>query len=224
MQVGGYLKSPAANSRTLSALLQDSAVSTIAAQVVPARVYDKLCAVELARAVTRSCSPYEAILGEAFASLHAHVRRAHMPPLCAEGTIDVEHGVGWLVRPMIRLMKLPRAGFRQPVRLEVTGDGSGLVWTRCIGGVILRTRQRASGSRIAERSGLGCVTFDLAVENGALLYRHASIRVAGLPLPPLLSPRVGAVVSPTAEGWHVAVTVKWRGWLLCRYAGAIHAS
>ena len=191
---------------------------------VPSRVCDKLCAVGLALAVARSCSPYEAILGEAFASLHAHVRRAHLPPLCAEGTIDVEHGVGWLVRPMIWLMKLPRAGLDQPVRLEVTGDDSELVWTRRIGGVILRTRQHASGSRIAERSGLACVTFDLAVNDGALVYRQSSIRVAGLPLPSALSPRVGAVVSATAAGWHVAVTVNWRGWLLCRYAGAIHAS
>ena len=174
--------------------------------------------------MARSCSPYEAILGEAFASLHAHVRRAHLPPLRAEGTIDVEHGVGWLVRPMIWLMKLPRAGLHQPVRLEVTADASELVWTRRIGGVILRTRQHTSGSRIAERSGLGCVTFDLAVRDGALLYRQASIRFAGLPVPSVLSPRVGAVVSPLAEGWHVAVTVDWRGWLLCRYAGPIHAS
>jgi hypothetical protein len=125
---------------------------------------------------------------------------------------------------MIWLMKLPRAGLHQPVRLEVTGDDSELVWTRCIGGVTLRTRQHASGSRLAERSGFGSVSFDLAVKNGALLYRQASIRVAGLPVPSVLSPRVGAMVSPTAEGWHVAVTVNWHGWLLCRYAGAIHAS
>ena len=32
---------------------------------------------------------------------------------------------------------------------------------------ILRTRQRASGSRLVERSGLGRVSFDLAVEDGA---------------------------------------------------------
>ena len=41
-------------------------------------------------------SPYEVILGETFASLHPHVRRAHLPPLRAEGTIDVEHGRQWL--------------------------------------------------------------------------------------------------------------------------------
>jgi hypothetical protein len=178
----------------------------------------------LALPAARSCSPYEAILGEAFASLHAHVRRAHLPPLRAEGTIDVEHGPGWLARPMIWLMKLPAAGPRQPVRLDVAGDGSELVWSRNIGGSILRTRQRASGSRLVERSGLGRVSFDLAVEDGALLYRQSSIHVAGLPVPASLSPRVGAVVSATAEGWRVVVTVEWRGRIVCRYAGTIRAS
>src|SRR5262245_12456979 len=171
-----------------------------------------------------SCSPYEAILGQAFASLHAHVRRAHLPPLRAEGTIDVEHGQGWLTRPMIWLMKLPAAGSRQPVRLDVAEDGSELVWTRRIGGSILRTRQRASGSRLVERSGLRCVSFDLAVEDGALLYRQSSIHVAGLPVPSSVSPRVGAVVSAAAEGWRVEVTVEWRGRLVCCYAGTMRAS
>jgi Domain of unknown function (DUF4166) len=172
----------------------------------------------------RSGSPYETVLGEAFASLHARVRRAHLPPLRAEGTIDVEHGPRWLARPMIWLMKLPAAGPGQPVQLDVAEDGSELVWTRRIGGSVLRTRQRASGSRLVERTGLGRVSFDLAVEDGALLYRQSSIHVAGLPLPSSLSPRVGAVVSATADGWHVVVTVKWRGRMVCRYAGTIRAS
>ena len=179
---------------------------------------------ELAFPAARRCSPYEAILGEAFASLHGHVRRAHLPPLRAEGTIDVEHGTGWLARRLIWLMTLPAAGRCQPVRLDVTEDGSELVWTRRIGGSILRTRQRASGSRLVERSGLGRVTFDLAVEGGTLLYRQSSIHVAGLPVPSSLGPRVGAVVSATADGWRVAVTVTWRGRIVCRYSGTIHAS
>ena len=182
---------------------------------------------ELAIPAARSCSPYESVLGEAFASLHAHVRRAHLPPLCAEGTIDVEHGRGWLAHPIIWLMKLPAAGPRQPVRLDVAEDGSELVWTRRIGQSILRTRQYAagaSGSRLVERSGLGRVSFDLAVEGGALLYRQASMHVAGLPLPSSLSPRTGAVVSATADGWRVVVTVTWRGRIVCRYAGTIRAS
>ena len=120
---------------------------------------------------------------------------------------------------MIWLMNLPAAGPRQPVRLDVAEDGSELVWTRRIGGSVLRTRQRANGSRLVERSGLGRVSFDLAVEDGALLYRQSSIHVAGLPVPSSLSPRVEAVVSATTEGWRVVVTVTWRGRIICRYAG-----
>jgi hypothetical protein len=171
------------------------------------------------RSAARSCSPHEAVLGEAFASLHPHVRRAHLPPLRAEGTIDVEHGPGWLARSIVRFMNLPAAGPGQPARLDVAGNGSEVVWTRGIGGSVLRTRQRASGSRLVERSGVGRISFDLAVENGALLYRQASIHVAGLPMPSSLSPRVGAIVSGTEEGWRVAVTVEWRGRLVCRYGG-----
>ena len=175
----------------------------------------------LARPAARQCSLYEAVLGDAFASLHAHVRRAHLPPLGAEGTIDVEHGSGWLARLMVGLMKLPAAGTRQAVRLDVAWEGEELVWTRRIGDVVLRTRQRASGSRLVERSGLGRISFDLAVEEGALLYRHRAIHVAGLRVPSALGPRVSADVSATVDGWHVVVTVTWRGRIVCRYAGAL---
>jgi hypothetical protein len=180
--------------------------------------------VALALRAVKSCSPYEAVLGEAFASLHSHVRRAHLPPLHAEGTLDVEHGPGWLVRPMIWFMNLPAAGRCQPVWLDVARDGSGLVWTRRIGQSILRTRQRASDSRLVEHSGLGRISFDLAVEDGVLRYRQSSIHIAGLPLPSSLSPRVSAAVSATAEGWRVEVTVTWRTRMVCRYAGTIRAS
>lgn len=171
-----------------------------------------------------STSPYEAVLGEAFGSLHPHVRRAHLSPLHAEGTIDVEHGPGWLARRMIWPMKLPAAGARQPVRLDVIEDGVELLWRRRIGGILLETRQRARGSRLEERSGPGRVSFELAVRDGALLYRQSSIHLAGLPLPRWLSPVVSAVVAPTLDGWRVAVTVTWRERLVCRYAGAIALS
>ena len=135
--------------------------------------------------------------------------------------MDVEHGQGWLTRQVIWLMQLPGAGSGQPVWLDVVQDGSELVWTRRIGTSTFRTRQRAAGSRLEERTGVGRISFDLVVRDGALLYKQSSIRVAGLPLPSSLSPRVGAVVSAMAQGWSVAVTVKWRQQVICRYAGAV---
>jgi hypothetical protein len=179
--------------------------------------------VEVALPAAVGCSPYEEVLGTAFAALHPHVRRAHLPPLRGEGTIDVEHGRGWLTRPLIRLMTLPAAGPGQPVSLDLARDGRDLVWTRRIGHSTLRTRQRASGVRIVERAGLGRVAFDLEIENGALLYHQSSIHVAGLSVPSSVSPCVAAVVSAAAEGWQVAVTVQWRRRLICRYAGTIRA-
>jgi hypothetical protein len=121
-------------------------------------------------------------------------------------------------------MRLPAAGPCQPVRLKVAEDGPELVWTRHIGTSVLRTRQCASGSRLLERLGLGRISFDLAVEDGALRYRQSAIHVAALPVPASVGPCVEAVVSAAAHGWRVVVTVTWRGRLVCRYAGTLSAS
>lgn len=120
-------------------------------------------------------------------------------------------------------MTLPAEGLRQPVRLDVIEDGADLVWTRRIGPSVVRTRQRASNSRLIERSGLGRISFNLAVKNGALVYRQSSMHVAGVPVPASLSPRVAALVSATADGWRVEVAVTWYERIVCRYAGTVHA-
>ena len=171
--------------------------------------------------LSAACSPYQAILGDAFALVHANVRRAHLAPLAAEGTIDVEHGSQWLGPLMIRAMKLPGAGRGQRVRLDVVVVGGEVEWRRQIGASVLRTWQKAMGSRLVERRGIGCVAFELAVQEGALLYRQVSMRVAGVQMPSSISPRVEARVSPAATGWHVDVVVTWRTQLLCRYAGVL---
>lgn len=166
-------------------------------------------------------SPYQILLGEAFASLDARVRRGHLVPLAAEGTLDVRHGTDWLTPLMVRLMKLPAAGRGQRVRLDVTPFGADVEWTRRIGSSVLRTRQRAVGPLLVESNGIGCVAFALEVEDGALLYRQVSMRVAGILVPSFVRPRVSARVSPAAEGWRVEVAVTWRDHLVCRYAGVL---
>jgi hypothetical protein len=171
-----------------------------------------------------SGSLYEAALGPAFAGLHPQVRRAHLPPLRAEGTMDVEHGSGVLARLIVRLMNLPGAGRRQPVRLDVSARGQELEWSRRIGSSNLRTHQRARASQLEERSGLARISFDLSVEAGALLYRQSALHLAGLPVPSSVSPHASAVVSGTVDGWRVMVTVVWRGRIVCRYAGVMRAS
>ncbi|MGB2717341.1 MAG: hypothetical protein WBC51_24375 [Vicinamibacterales bacterium] len=75
------------------------------------------------RTLTTPTSPYEAVLGEAFATLDAGVQHAHLSPLVAHGLLDVEHGSHWLTPFLIRVLKLPAAGSAQPARLEVMPMG-----------------------------------------------------------------------------------------------------
>lgn len=166
-------------------------------------------------------SPYRILLGTGFAALHPHVQRAHLAPLAAEGTLDVEHGAGWLTPLLIRVMNLPAAGRAQRVRLDVTPVDAEVDWTRRIGSSVLRTRQRAIGTLLVERHGIGRIAFALHVDDGALRYHQVSMRAAGIVIPSFLSPRVSARVSPERAGWSVEVTVSWRGDLVCHYAGTL---
>lgn len=162
---------------------------------------------------------YQTILGDAFAALHPNVRRAHLAPLTARGTLDVRHGAHWIVPLMVAAMKLPAAGEGWPVRLEVVAAGNRLEWIRRIGPSVLRTRQRASGSRVVEHQGIGRIVFDLDVEDGALVYRQASMSIGRVVLPPFVAPRVRARASAAPGGWRIEVTVTWRGHLVCHYSG-----
>lgn len=124
-----------------------------------------------------------------------------------------------MTRTLARLLRLPSAGYGQVVHLEVTADGDELRWTRRVGAVVLRTRQSASHRFIVERYGLGTIVFELALEGSALVYRQASFRIAGIPVPRFLAPHVAARVSPANGGWRVEVLVEWRAHLVCRYGG-----
>ena len=173
--------------------------------------------------VGTGCSPYEAALGGAFEALPLEIRRAHLAPLVAQGTFDVDHGSHWITPTLVKLLKLPNAGRAQAVRLEVTMLGEELGWARRIGNVSLRTRQRAVGSQIVERSGLGTILFDLTARDGALVYRQSDLRIAGLPIPRVSAPMVRARVSAAPGGWYVDVVIEWRGHFICRYAGLMAA-
>jgi hypothetical protein len=167
--------------------------------------------------------PYARILGEAYWSLHPAVRRAHEAPLSARGTLAVEHGRQWWTPLLVHVMRLPAAGAGQPVRLEVRSSEARLAWVRQIGSSPLRTVQFAEGPRLVEQSGIGRVTFDLTVREGALLYCQHAFHVAGLRVPRAIAPDMQASVAAAEDGWCVSVEVSWRGSLVCRYTGIISA-
>jgi hypothetical protein len=167
---------------------------------------------------------YPALLGGTFDVLHPHVRLAHLAPLHASGSMDVVHGAHAFTPLLVWLMRLPAPGSGQSVSLTVV-NGEGvrmprMYWSRRIGNHVLRTQQSRWHGLLVERCAAGSVAFRLlAADDGALIYDGASMRVLGVPLWRSLAPRVIARVSATPHGWHVRVTVKWRGRLVCRYQG-----
>lgn len=166
-------------------------------------------------------NPYQRILGDGFAALHPHVRRAHCAPLTAIGALEVEHGVHWATPLLVRWLRLPARG-TQPVRLDVAMTGDELTWSRRIGSTPLETRQRAEGPLLVERHGIGCIAFHLEARDGALSYTQQGFFIAGVRIPRPVSPSVSASVAATGDGWCVDVTVTWRARLVCHYAGEVH--
>jgi hypothetical protein len=176
-------------------------------------------------------SPYHALLGKAFDTLHPHVRRAHEAPLSAEGTFDVVHGTHRVTRMLVALMKLPAAGRGVRVALSVAvgpartnGRPLTLLWERRIGKTSLVTHQHAHRGLLVEENGLGRMVFSLRAANGCLFYEHAALRILFVRVPPVLSPRVSARISPDQQGWHVDVRVEWQGHLICAYGGRMRPS
>ena len=170
---------------------------------------------------SRPASLYEAVLGDAFATLAPCVQRAHIPPLVARGSFDVEHGSHPLTAFFITLLQLPAPGAAQPVNLEVRSTTEGIAWMRRIGATESRTTQYARGTRLVEAHGPGEIEFELQARQGALEYRQVAMRAARVPLPAFIRPHVRALVTAAPRGWHVEVTVRWRNHLICRYAGAM---
>ena len=82
----------------------------------------------------------------------------------------------------------------------------------------------SSVADITTRCRSGRLVFSLRAANGCLLYEHAALRFLFVRVPPVLSPRVRARVSPGPEGWHVDVRVEWHGHLICWYGGRMRPS
>ena len=178
--------------------------------------------------VSAGVSPYRAVLGDAFDQLHPNVQRAHCAPLLAHGLIDVVHGSHRLTPFLVSAMNLPAQGIGQPVVLSLVerscrgaAGTTEMEWKRQIGGVPLTTVQFARRGHLIEQNGAGSIAFLLCAEDGALAYEQAAMQVSGVRLPRRLCPRVRALVTPDAQGWHVQVTVALRDDPICCYEGSM---
>ena len=142
---------------------------------------------------------YPRLVGAAWSELAEPLQRLHLSldTVHAAGVCTVRHGTRLLARLLAVVLRLPMAGASVPVRLVVTPHLHGERWQRTFAERPLVSEQYAGpGGCLVERFGRLEVWFRLAIADGMLCFRQASVglRFGALrvPLPRWLSPQITA--------------------------------
>lgn len=142
------------------------------------------------------------------------------------GWVVIEGGNA-LARLVARLAGFPRPAGRAPFMLDIAPhpDG-GHVWTRHFTQRMTRSRLRydAQRGRAVESFGPLRIEMSLSARNGVLLIEVARLRLAGLPLPAILTPRSTSreYQSDGRFGFDIGASLPGLG-LLIRYRGELSA-
>ncbi len=166
---------------------------------------------------------YRRALGEDFETLPSALRRFHGLPGGghAAGFLRVMRGRGRLRTAAADLLKLPPAGERVGVDLQVVVEGDRERWIRRFGDdVRLVSTQRLEGGLIVETFGPFRFGFRLSGGPGGLRFDLVRRWLWGLALPARLAPGIEAKAAGRDEGWWIDVSI--RGpllGLLARYEG-----
>ena len=172
---------------------------------------------------------YPQLIGEAWSSLPAGVRRAHSGGTTrARGRFEVVRGPGLLSRAIGLVARLPPPG-PCDVTLEVRRGADGAEsWLRTFGDLPMESAQLRDGDRIVERFGALELVLAGAAEGETMVVRcrGAAFRLGGvrIALPRLLAPRVEARIQagPNPEVLDVRVTTHVAGGgLLVGYWGRL---
>jgi hypothetical protein len=149
---------------------------------------------------------YVRALGTDFDRLDPLLQAFHRTvPNQGRGQLAVERS-RWLVgRWLATMAGLPQTAERVAVDLNSTAIAGGERWVRSFNGKPLVTTQRHWRGLLLESGGPLTFGFRLVVEGGGLRFVQQRTWLLGIPLPRLLAPRVSAVVTPAAGGWHIDV-------------------
>jgi Domain of unknown function (DUF4166) len=172
-----------------------------------------------------STSPrlFHSVLGEAYASLPPALRALHAGSGRWRGEAVVERGQGLLSRLCVWLTQLPPAG-AHPVDVEIVARHDGEHWIRRYGGShAMPSRLWMAGGALCERLGPVTLHYRLTIEDAAIVWRVAGIRI--LDLLPLPGRWFAGVVARESDGDGryrfdvraqlpvVGLLVHYRGWL-----------
>ena len=149
---------------------------------------------------------YRRVLGTDFDRLDPLLQAFHRTvPNQGLGQLAVERSPRLIGRLLATFAGLPQTAERVLVDLDVTAIAGGERWVRSFNGRPLVTTQRPWRDLLLESGGPLTFGFRLVVEGGGMRFDQHRTWFLGIPLPKLLAPRVSAVVTPAAGGWHIDV-------------------
>ncbi len=153
---------------------------------------------------------YHRILGEAFDTLPPVLQKFHDREGggLATGVFSVMHAKGRLRGMLARVGRLPDPGSAIPVRLRVVVEGPRERWIREIGNRRLETVQWIGQGLLIEAVGPFRCGFQVDASREGMRLRSVRGWFYALPLPPVLTPRVEAVVTAQGDAWHLRVRIE----------------
>jgi hypothetical protein len=178
---------------------------------------------------THSPSPFERILGDAFAHLAEPLRRFHSldREVTARGRADITVDPGILPWLICALAGLPRAGRDVPVEVRFSPDGRGRErWYRRFADRRYQSELNATESDhpplLIEQLGAATLYFRLVRRDKDLEWSLVRWRLLGIPLPGWTLPRATSMES--ADGGRIVFdidaafpivghVIRYRGWL-----------
>lgn len=156
-------------------------------------------------------SLYERLMGAAWSTLPAIVRRLHHEG-SATGRFTIRRGRGPLSTVVGWLCRFPAPGEDVPTRLRVRQEGPVQRWERDFGGHALATAQwlREDGLLVEGLGPVECVFRLHATKEGLVFESVGAWLCLGplrLRLPTLIAPRIDAATTALPDGMHVRVSI-----------------
>ncbi len=175
---------------------------------------------------------YRQVMAGAFDAMPDAWRAMHdlrAGALTVEGRASVRRGRGMLARLAGWMMRFPRSGEDQPVKVRFERQGNTEVWTRTIGGRSFRSLQSPGQGRsvrlLVERFGPLAVAMAPTTNDGRMGLAIRRFSLFGIPLPLWLAPTTTAHEEIVDGRFHFDVEighpltgmiVLYRGWLAPR--------
>lgn len=146
-------------------------------------------------------------MGKDFENLSPLLQRFHSGKHTLLGNIEVENGKGlaWLV---CRLMRFPRPGKAVVLRVECDHQDNHLIWNRYFGSYKMFSIFREKGEDLVESfNGLQLSVKAKAV-NGEMHFNFHKTKYLGIPMPPILWPKVVAYEKEVNTKYYFFVDVQ----------------